>query len=96
MVNAKTEYESYVEYELGGAQSLNPWRQARQKQLALANQKVEILTNEVNEARKQHDELYITFVKTYTDQEVANALLTAAKKRIDSLKGPKVVTGVPA
>ena len=96
MAAAKAEYESYIAYELGGAQSLNPWRQARQKKLGLANNTVEVLMNEVNEAKAEHDDLYVTYIQTFTDQEVATALAKAAKARADQMKGSvNVVMGKP-
>lgn len=96
MANAKAEYESYIAYELGGGQSFNPWRQKRQKKLAVANNTVEVLMNEVNAAKAEHDELYVTYIKTFTDQEVATALADAAKARADQLKNTvQVVMGKP-
>jgi hypothetical protein len=96
MVKAREEYESYTKWELGGWQSYNPRRQRRQKELALANQRVDMLMNQVNDARSEHDQLYITYIQTFTDQEVATALATAAKARADQLKDSvKVVMGKP-
>ena len=50
----------------------------------------------MNDARDDHDELYVTNIQTFTDQEVATALAKAAKARADQLKDSvQVVMGKP-
>lgn len=101
---AKATYNEYILWERDKDCSMDwahregcpTWRNDYHQKIAATKRKVEGLTEQVEAVRKERNAFFENFLRSYTEQQVAVAVMEAAKQHMGKSKEPvTVVVGKP-